>query len=518
MSIVLIALVNIQAYAEHSSGAGLQTLDSFMSAWLKRPDLAHSLIGLEVMQLPHGRVLYSSGGNRRFTPASTAKIFTTACAYEVLGPAFTYKTRLLIDGSIVGHKLHGNAVLQPSQDPTFTRDNLRQLLSSLKQKGISRIEGAFKIAPVPGGLEQFYPGWLSEDWGQDWIPVSSNLVVDRNVVSSEVALHGARISIEKAQSINNSLSEVILRLDLGAGWISYDPDFHSAHIFKGSSQDARDAKQSLVVANPDEFNKALAISVLHELGISISGHGTRDDDPKSGTILAEHSSRPLSTIIRTTLHESDNLYAQQILRTIGLFADKKVRKYKHTLEDYGLERIKSWLSSIGVPPQEVILFDGCGLSRKNCVTPHALNMVLCHMAKSSLNGPYLSLLKVNDRSSARRGIFMFKTGAMDTVRSVAGIIHTTGGQTLATTVLINGHNPYVKELRASIATLIDRLTAIESLVIKPLSNEKQQHDVFHDYSGSRVMVEINQQLVPSASRRHPKLRSKKTYRHMRHNN
>lgn len=443
-----------------------RTLDSLALNWLKRPELQHSSVGLEIMDLPSGKVLFSHNGTRRFTPASTAKVFTTACVYELFGPGFTFKTSLLAEGQASGKKLTGNLVLVPSQDPTFDRQDLSKLLSAattqgsrLFPEGLRNIDGTLRLAPIPGGANQFSPAWLVEDWGQDWMPVSSNLVLNRNVEQGPPTIKGVKVMVDQGE--RTALTRTLLNSFLAPGWLSYDPSLNIVRTYR-SNHPSIGQSGPLVVANPDEYNLAIARSILDDLQVKSSGRA--QVVPTETVLLAQHDSKPLSGIIQTTLYESDNLYAQQLLRALGLFNSTSSAKDTRSLEEKGLAKLGSWLSAMGISAQQAILFDGCGLCRKNGVSPHALNTVLRYMASKPERVGYLNLLKSSDQSSTGRGNYRFKTGAMDTVRSISGILTTSGGQTLALTIIVNNHTPAVRDLRISQSALIDQLRDIQEII------------------------------------------------------
>ncbi len=443
-----------------------RTLDSLARNWLKRPELQHSSVGLEIMDLPTGKVLFSHNGTHRFTPASTAKVFTTACIYELFGPGFTFKTSLLAEGQISGKKLSGNLVLVPSQDPTLDRQDLSRLLSSgtaagnrLFPEGLKQVDGTLRLAAIAGGYNQFSPAWLVEDWGQDWMPVSSNLVLNRNVEQGAPTIKGVKVIADQGE--RSALTRTLLNSFLAPGWLSYDVSTNVVRTYR-SNHPTMSQSSPLVVGNPDEYNIAIARSILDDLQVKSSGRAQTVNTET--VLLAEHNSKPLSTIIQTTLYESDNLYAQQLLRAIGLFNSGANAKDTRSLEEKGLAKLGSWLSSMGIPAQQAILFDGCGLCRKNGISPHSLNTVLRYMAAKPERAGYLNLLKSSDQSSTGRGNYRFKTGAMDTVRSISGVLTTSGGQTLALTIIVNNHTPAVRDLRMSQAALIDQLRDIQEIV------------------------------------------------------
>lgn len=434
--------------------------------WLKRHELRNSQVAVEVMDFKTGNVLCSANGERRFTPASTAKVFATSCAFELLGGNYRYTTAIASSAPIKDGKLKGDLYLMPSQDPTLSYSQMSNLFAELVRKGIKQVDGSLKLAQIPRGGDHFVPGFLNEDWGQEWMPVSSDLVIDKNIYGGGLLPNnGKLVEMDSTQELS-SQSRSIMRQDLYPGWMTYDDRTNVVRAYRGYP--AANGKGPLVVGNPTAFNMALVNSAAKNAGLHIS-HKRDDADSKNAgatvggeagamTILAEHKSDALSKIVQTCLHESDNLYAQQLLRSIGALDSDKGSAHP-TLEERGVSRMKGWLASIGVPVQEVVLKDGCGLSRKDCVTPHALNTVLRHMLSKFGDGGYVSLLKGGEvKNGGKSGTWKFKTGAMDSVRTITGVLRNSGGQTLLVTIMVNGHAPGVGDVRTSIGALVSTLS------------------------------------------------------------
>jgi D-alanyl-D-alanine carboxypeptidase/D-alanyl-D-alanine-endopeptidase (penicillin-binding protein 4) len=439
-----------------------QPLDNLVNAWLNRPEIKHSFVGVEVMELPSGRIMYSSNGNRRFAPASTTKVLTTACAYTLLGTSYTYHTQLYAGGKVAGDTVSGDLVIVPSEDPSLRAEDLRGLLSSsLSQHKIRKVEGGVSLAAPKGGVDYFSPNWIIEDFGQDWMPVCSDLVVDRNISQGVVNFKGIRSVNVGANDNFNGMERSLMNSEEAAGWITYNPYAREMQAFIGAGVSP---KSPLSVSDPNEFNTAMAADTVENLGI----HLGKQQNSAPIELLGDHVSKALPILIEHCLHRSDNLYAQQLLRTLALPPpNSKVSGNVGLLEDAGVNRLSHWLSSIGIQPQEAILFDGCGLSRKNGISPHALNMVLRYMAGPKVDGPYLSLLK-SSGTVTRKGQFMFKTGSMDTVRSIAGVLGTAGGQQLAVAIIINDHMQNVKGLGGTLSDLVGLLNEITNISYVPV--------------------------------------------------
>lgn len=443
-------------------------LAKIFSNWLRIPTLKHSTPALELLDVKTGKVIYSYNGHRRFTPASTVKAITCAAAFETLKGSYQYKTNLTAEGTIKGDVLEGNLVLNASQDPTMGRADLINLANEAAKQGAKTVTGTLILkGPAVKGMG-FHPSWLVEDWGRHWMPVSSNLVVDRNITYTGNLVPGYKTLV--AKSYDGKLFDYLLAAKGGPGWVYLDAAHRSQVIYQ-SNHPETPKSVTLAVSNPDDFNRALLQDLLEKRGFKF-GSAAAAVNGGSVTVLAGHSSQPLSLILKRTLNKSDNLYAQQILRTLGAkyLEEKNIagggENGSSTLEDYGILALNNWMRSIDIPAQEVILYDGCGLCRKNGVSPHSLNLIMKHMAADPDLVPYLDLLRVNDEADKGRGSYKFKTGTMDGIRSISGILTTSGNQRLALTIMVNGHTPSIRNLSIAMSSLINQLRVIKNIGVE----------------------------------------------------
>ncbi len=441
----------------------IKAVQDLSTIWLKRPELQHSLVSIEIMHLPSGKIIFSYNGNKRMVPASTTKLVTTACAFDQFGADYKFKTQFVGRGEIKSGRVSGDLLVIPSQDPSLLSENIRQLIADLKKQGIKSIYGKLEIAKIPGGLDHFCSAWLTQDWGQDWMPVSSNLVIDRNIASSKDMGHGYPVSTFSFEEARAALLKSLLISEWAPAWVEFNPVSQSVYFYRPT----KPVIGSFVVANPEQYNLAMIKLMLKNVGIKVLGH-VADNNIHDHIVLAEHFSKPLSHIIHHTLKESDNLYAQQLLRLLGTLPVKEANLQNASLEEKGLSHISNWLNTIGVQPSDVVLYDGCGLSRKDCLTPHALNLVLKHM---SAKPSFFDLLPIDGEEQSAVSNFHYKTGAMDSVRSITGIIKTAANETLALTIIINAHSPSVRELRASLKSLINRLQLLGKVPIDLLKSD-----------------------------------------------
>jgi D-alanyl-D-alanine carboxypeptidase/D-alanyl-D-alanine-endopeptidase (penicillin-binding protein 4) len=183
---------------------------------------------------------------------------------------------------------------------------------------------------------------------------------------------------------------------------------------------------------------------LQQTGIKVKGNPVSERvslNEALYTPVCVTLSPPLSEIIRTTNHESVNLYAEALRKCLGpatgtggtFSAGSVVMRY--------------FLDSIGCEPYEAVLLDGSGLSPNNNISALMTTRLLVHMYNSRDSEVFRSSLpeagvsgtmKSYFRNDLFRGRVIAKTGSIGSVRSFAGYITTNSGRTLAFTMIANG--------------------------------------------------------------------------------
>ncbi len=440
---------------------GGTNVQNLLNNWLLSPPLRNSSVAVEVLDCSSQKVLGEINGKRRFVPASSIKALTCACAYDLLGPEFTYKTKIATNGTIVNGVLEGDLIIVSSEDPSFSRGDLFALLDkSLSEVSAKQINGRILLSGCQTGFSSV---WLVEDWGRNWMPVSSSLVLDRNCVALNTL--NARWNQIESKTCDGSLFDKALGAKDGPSWIFAERN-NSTNTVNVQWVSAQQNKLApFIVSNPNEYALALAETFLKDKGFVLQNKNLNLSLKFKDTVnLAEHESKPLSGILQWTLHESDNLYAQQILRTLGKMGFDHSQLDLETMNSIGLEEkginaIFKWLSGIKVGAQEVVMFDGCGLSRKNGISPHALNTVIAYMNQKPTAKPFFNLLKAEQGKDKKNSTasYRFKTGTMETVRCISGLLTSNSGQKLAVTIMINGHTPSVRNLRIVVSDLVSKL-------------------------------------------------------------
>lgn len=166
-------LLALAAVATLAAAADLSLrLDPIVNA----PALAHAFVGMQVVRISDGRVLYAHNSERLFVPASNMKLFTTALALMRLGPDYRLTTQIGAEppidssGTLAGDlefigggdpSLSGREYPYNKSAPAsavYSFGPMEDLADQLIARGLKRIEGnvagddrRYVWEPQPGG-------------------------------------------------------------------------------------------------------------------------------------------------------------------------------------------------------------------------------------------------------------------------------------------------------------------------------------------------------------------------------
>lgn len=136
-------------------------LDSLLMA--RDSLLQTSQLGLHVVDLTTGVVLYARGERQRMRPASTEKVVTAVAALDALGPSYTLDTRLMATGEVNGGVLKGDLYVRGAMDPLLTQADVRALAARLKEAGVQRVAGRIVADASMKDGDEYGWGWCWDD-------------------------------------------------------------------------------------------------------------------------------------------------------------------------------------------------------------------------------------------------------------------------------------------------------------------------------------------------------------------
>ena len=205
-------------------------------------------------------------------------------------------------------------------------------------------------------------------------------------------------------------------------------------------------KLKFALQNTTAYAKANIEDALKKAGIQLKGKIVRDDN-KTGTVITEHQSASLDTLVREMLKHSDNLIADNLLKTMGHVFYKQAGSYENGIA--ALQHILKQQANIDL--SHAMLVDGSGLSRNNRLSVEQLIQVVSYIFKH----PELGL--INDlpvsgesgtlafRSSVNKpplkGQIQAKTGTLYGTYNLAGKIRTKNNHDLLFVQIVTNFHP-----------------------------------------------------------------------------
>ncbi len=186
-------------------------------------------------------------------------------------------------------------------------------------------------------------------------------------------------------------------------------------------------------------------------GVTISGtNGSSTSSSPFQNEIATLQSPPFSLIAAQTLKPSQNLYTELILRTLGKITPPPatMSNLTQTSEELGLEAVKSFLKSVGIRPEALVLDDGSGLSRNDMITAEASIQLLTFMSKHRYATVFRDALPIGGVDGTLRNRFKgtpaennvrAKTGSLSSAASLGGYLTTAGGEKLAFSIIVNNY-------------------------------------------------------------------------------
>jgi D-alanyl-D-alanine carboxypeptidase/D-alanyl-D-alanine-endopeptidase (penicillin-binding protein 4) len=440
--------------------------------------LTHGAWALCVIDVDSGKVIASNDPERSMIPASTMKVLTTGAAMGLLGKDYRYSTFVEYDGvyDIAAGVIHGNVFIRGTGDPTlgssrFPADSVNGfagLPKKLKEMGIRIIEGNiygdktfFSDNPLPDG-------WTWGDLGQYYGAGTSGLDYKDN----KVVLHFNSMKGDSGR---------ITRIDpqpRGMRYVTYVTcagKKDEAYVY-GSLNATNYSVYGSIPAGQKDFeveasNPEPAVTCAEDVyngcikqGIIVGGaakvwsrNDQRNAKPFVRKTLMTFSSPALSQIIEVTNKQSDNIYAEQLLRTLGAL------KGEDGTTEAGTAVVRDYWAAQGVNTDGMYIMDGSGLSRSNLVTTKQQAMILYKISKLPWYAEFNASLPVAGKEGSMSSLckgtcaennMRAKTGYINRARGYAGYVKTKSGRNVCFSVLANNYTCSATEMKKKLEKIL----------------------------------------------------------------
>lgn len=417
-----------------------------------------------------GYPLYERDTGRSFIPASNTKLYSTAAALNGLGADFRFETRLTTDGPVQDGILRGNLFVIGSGDPViggrFTDGDItayfRQWADSLKARGIHTIDGSVigdddAFDEVPFGY-----GWQWDDLPFWYAAEVSALSFNDNCVDFYLeATSAGQPATLRWEPHNTSYVSAENRSLTVAADAGITEDYFrvqgSNHFVLGSLvPEGRTDGESLAVANPTAFFVHVLREVLLQEGIAVRGGSVDIDEMavkpsrEGQTHLFSHFSPTLGEIVMPLNKNSQNLYAEQVLRALATVQAPRPGEAAAGSAALAIQRARrQTYGPAGVDTLHLQLVDGSGLARQNLVTSSMTASLLRFMWRhpdAAVREAFLTSLPIAGvdgtlssrmRGTAAEGKVRAKTGTVGNVSALSGYVTTPSGKTLIVSIMAN---------------------------------------------------------------------------------
>ena len=348
--------------------------------------------GAMVVSLSRGDTLFARNPDTQMLPASTMKLFTSALAFERLGPDHTFSTDVLRDGSMeAGGVVRGNLILRgdgdPSMSPRFVQGGPDAAVTMLAQfvdgAGVTHITGdliadasAFESRRIPDG-------WLARYAEASYAAPFSALSLNENIVIVVVSPQGARggvtVALEPATR-GLTVTSTARTVPGSAARLSIHRVGENRVMVSGTiGSRASTRRYQLVVGDPALFTAGAFRAALESRGIVVDGDLRVGRTPPTATVVARLRSPSLDRLVSRMNRESINLYAELLWRDAARGIDRDV---VGSAENANALLQKFLVNAVGTTRGAVTATDGSGLSVLDRVTTRSMVQLLAHAHKA----------------------------------------------------------------------------------------------------------------------------------------
>jgi D-alanyl-D-alanine carboxypeptidase/D-alanyl-D-alanine-endopeptidase (penicillin-binding protein 4) len=424
-----------------------------IDAILRDPYLKKVDVGIQVIRLGDkagaGETLYEHNATTPLIPASNLKLATTAAALEGLGGDFAFRT-------VLARKDDTLALIGDGDPALGDAELLRGIgemsvtvfdawAKALADRGMKKIDRLLFDASIFDG-KFVHPEWPENQLQKRYVAGVAGLNFNANCLDFYLK-PGPRGQVVEyvidPAAPYTTVGNKCVSGNENAVWLSRENGSETI-VLRGEIDRPNSEPVSVTVNNPPAFTAAVLHDALKRAGIEIADAPTGDAIIRKTLdewqVLAVHETK-LSQILWRANKDSMNLYAEAFCKRLGAQQSKQPGSWQN-----GTAAVGAFLQSIGVPPEQFKVVDGCGLARGNQITPAALVRVLEHEAFGKNSEIFLSSLSVSGVDGTLKSRFTRgntekvtgKSGFIEGVSSLSGFTVDSEGRRIAFSIIFNG--------------------------------------------------------------------------------
>ncbi|MEO1584830.1 MAG: D-alanyl-D-alanine carboxypeptidase/D-alanyl-D-alanine-endopeptidase [Planctomycetota bacterium] len=420
---------------------------------------SNGVAGISVRDANSGAIIFESNADTPLAPASNQKLLTSAAAVMILGPDFTYTTEITPTND-------GRVALIGSGDPGFGDPEILEELSppldpdsaldAFAAAAAERIESASQLVVDDRVFDRelIHPDWPRDQLERWYCAPVQGVNIHANVIAFYPApSRGAVSAPTQPQARFIDITDRARVIDDGdnAVWIQRSQN-DSEFTIRGSIRTRMQAPIEVSLHEPSLVAGKLIAERLDAAGLEVGDAEPADAvrlvaDDEALDLAAQPAARwvtPLDDILYRCNHDSMNLHAEALLKTIGRAVTGEQGSWTN-----GIAVLRMLLAEM-LDPSAVagtIIRDGSGLSRNNRIAAGTLAAWLVETRRDpDIARMYRETLPTADGKLSRRFRFAgldnqvhAKTGTINHVRALSGFVtDPETGRAAAFSILCNG--------------------------------------------------------------------------------
>jgi len=442
-----------------AGGLRAQDFPARAEALLASGPFAGAQVGALFVSVADGATYYAHDADLPLLPASTAKLASSAAALDFLKPEFRFTTSFLVDKKDQGRRKLSVLVWRGTGDPSLSgrgrasREDIFEVwAASLTALGVTKakrlvLDTRYFEGPATA------PAWPEDELAYWYEAETSPISFNDNCVDLEfrpAAKPGRKPQILLAPDYG--YIRVKNRAKTGPAGSPFTmatnyrrkPDSNNI-VFSGDiPADGQVRRDYASVHDPARFAAETLQRVWKRQGIEVSKIAAWEEaglqEERLSPLLVWRS-EPLAELVKIVNKNSQNFYAEQLLKTLGKEASG------HGSFAAGLEAMRAFLLRAGLTEAQFHLVDGSGLSEEDRFTAAGLVRLLRYMHSTPLFPVYFESLAVPgvDRAAKDRmkgdplaAGMRLKRGTVAHARNLAGYLKSESGKLYAFAVLVNG--------------------------------------------------------------------------------
>lgn len=464
-----------------------QQLTQWVNDFSSAQSLNHGSVSIAIRD-KDGVIIAGKNQETSLPTASTAKLFSTASALEILGPDYKAKTRLYIEGDITKEgELNGNIWIRGGGDPSlgskyFHDDEdrltfLAQWAEKIKAHGIKKINGAVIADASEFGYVSAPDSWTWNDMGNYYGASPSGLTVMDNTLEYHFKTSNYQGGKTEITEIQPPIDGLKIINEVTSENIKYD----NSYIYGAPFSLDRIATGSLPMGRSDFVVKgslpdpelAIAQMLAEELlskGVTTSElakakrqfHDLKIDYSQMKLIHTE-TGASIQEIITLTNFKSINLFAEHLLCLIA-YENGQIGSVNNGVK-FSMNYWKGRINTDGLN-----LTDGSGLSRSNGISASHLTALLHYMnTTSKYKDLFYKSLPVSGESGTLKslckgqkgeGKIHAKSGTMNRIKSYAGYIESGSGKHYTFAIITNNFEGSVSGIKREMEVLLNSISGL----------------------------------------------------------